>query len=56
MRIITFKIPDSLLEELDLRAIKEGKSRSELLRDAITAYLRSAQHARRFRVKRITLS
>ncbi len=56
MRIITFKIPSKLLEELDLRAIKEGKSRSELLRDAITAYLRSGRRTRKFRVKRITLS
>ncbi len=56
MRAVTFKLSERLLEELDLQASKEGRTRSEILRDAVTAYLRSGRRTRKFRVKRIILS
>ena len=42
MRVITFKIDESLLMTLDKRAIQLGMSRSELLRHIIKSYLRAS--------------
>jgi len=57
VRIVTFKLPDKLLEDLDLQALKEGRPRSEVLRDAIKNYLSSSSRPHlKFRVKRIVLT
>ncbi len=39
MRIITFKIDEDLLEQVDLYAQKENTTRSEFIRKAIIEYL-----------------
>ena len=39
LRTVTFKIPENLLERLDIAANKLGMSRSEVIREAILAYL-----------------
>ena len=39
MRVITFKIDEETLEELDKLALKKNKTRSELIRRAIEQYL-----------------
>lgn len=39
MRIITFKIDEDLLEQLDLYAQRENATRSEFIRKAIVEYL-----------------
>lgn len=39
VRIVTFKIYNDLLEELDSVSKKEGKTRSEVIREAIELYL-----------------
>lgn len=40
MRVVTFKIRDDELEELDRKATMLGVPRSELIRTAIREYLR----------------
>lgn len=40
MKVVTFKIDEELLQELDLWAQIEGVSRSELIREAVKRYLR----------------
>ncbi len=57
MRVVTFKLPDDLLEELDRYALSAGVSRSEVIRDAIMVYLRSRVRSRpcKFRVRRVVL-
>lgn len=40
-RIVTFKIDEALLELLDEYARREGRSRSEVIREAIVRLLRS---------------
>ncbi len=39
MKVVTFKIDDEVLEELDAVASKLGISRSEVIRCAISEYL-----------------
>ena len=55
MRVITFKIEEEVLVELDLMARSKGSTRSDLIREAIEQYLvREKQNqyveARRIRV------
>ncbi len=38
-RIITFKLPEPLLERLDAYASRRGMARSEVIREAILAFL-----------------
>ncbi|EZQ06874.1 MULTISPECIES: ribbon-helix-helix protein, CopG family [Acidianus] len=39
MRVITFKAEEELLQRLDLYAVNNRLSRSEIIRDAIKKYL-----------------
>jgi len=39
MRIVTFKLEEELLQQLDLYCINNAKERSEVIRDAIKLYL-----------------
>ncbi|ADB87175.1 ribbon-helix-helix protein, CopG family [Saccharolobus islandicus] len=39
MRIVTFKIDEQLLQQLDLYCINNAKERSEVIREAIKLYL-----------------
>jgi len=39
LRIVTFKLPVYILEEIDVLASKEGISRSEFIRRAIEYYI-----------------
>jgi len=57
MRIITFKLPDSLLAELDRYALKHGMSRTGVIREAIRYYLTHNHEPRkhRFTIKRVIL-
>ena len=40
MRVVTFKIDEDTLEELNFLALKLGMSRSELIRQAIQLFLK----------------
>ncbi|AAY80724.1 ribbon-helix-helix protein, CopG family [Sulfolobus acidocaldarius] len=40
MRVITFKVDEDLLQELDLYAINSKSSRSEIIREALIRYLK----------------
>jgi len=56
MRVITFKLDEETLEELDKLAMRKGKTRSELIRRAIEMYIANHKQkqypivARRIRV------
>ncbi|QXJ27821.1 Transcriptional regulator, RHH [Saccharolobus shibatae B12] len=39
MKVVTFKINDEFLQRLDLYCINNRKSRSEIIKEAITFYL-----------------
>ena len=39
MRVVTFKADDSLIDLLNIMAIKLRKSRSELIREALEMYI-----------------
>lgn len=39
LRVITFRVPDRLLEKLDKYAQKKGLERSVVIRQALTWYL-----------------
>nr|WP_011225132.1 ribbon-helix-helix protein, CopG family [Sulfolobus islandicus]CAG38167.1 putative CopG protein [Sulfolobus islandicus] len=39
MKVVTFKIEEELLQELDLYAINSRNTRSEIIREAINLYL-----------------
>jgi len=39
MRVVTIKMPEKLLEELDLYCKEKGRHRSEVIRDAVEYYL-----------------
>ena len=39
MRVITLRLPASLLERLDRAMVETGKTRSELIREALEWYL-----------------
>ncbi len=56
IRIVTFKLPDSLLEELDMYALKHGISRSDAIRLAIKNLISQRYTRPRYRVKRIVLT
>ena len=40
MKVITVKLPDELFKELDLFAMNNWLSRSDVVRDALECYLR----------------
>jgi len=59
VRVITFKIDEELLARIDYVAIKEGVTRSDIIRRALIEYLRrNHQHYPRFRfmVKRVVIA
>ena len=41
MKVVTFKLEESLLKELDILAFKRNTTRSEIIRRAIRCYIRS---------------
>ncbi|RLG86205.1 MAG: CopG family transcriptional regulator [Thermoprotei archaeon] len=41
MRVVSFKVEEELLELLDIYARQRGKSRSEVIREAIIALLQN---------------
>ena len=60
MRVVTFKIRDCELEEIDRLVARLGMNRSEFIREAIRAYIRHLWRddvvVRRFvRVRRVSL-
>ena len=60
MRVVTFKIRDSELEEIDKMAARLGMNRSEFIRNAIRAYIKHLWRddvvVRRFvRIRRVSL-
>jgi len=60
VKIVTFKVPERLLARLDELALREGVTRSDILRAAIKLYIREVEEASkrkkpRIRVKHIIL-
>lgn len=45
MRVVTFKIEEELLQELDLYAVNSRNTRSEIIREALIKYLREKKAA-----------
>ncbi|RLG77268.1 MAG: CopG family transcriptional regulator [Thermoprotei archaeon] len=57
MRVVTFKLPERLLEQLDTYAIKTGMNRSDIIRLAIKNFIRESSRPRpKYRVKRVVLT
>lgn len=58
VRIVTFKIDEILLEEVDKVAKMFGMSRSEIIRDALSSYLRSVKTVKKnnVNIKKVTLA
>ncbi len=57
LRIVTFKIPERMLEELDRYALIHGMSRSDVIRLAIQKLMReAAAQIPRYRIKRVILT
>ncbi len=60
MRIVTFKVEESVLKEIDELARFEGVSRSEIIREALMNYLsrvkRELRVRRPVRVRRVILT
>jgi len=56
-RIVTFKLPENLLEELDRYALVHGMSRSDVIRLAIQKLIKeTARPVPRYRIKRVVLT
>ena len=51
MRVVTFKIDDDLLSELDKYAMRNSMTRSEAIRRAINELLRREFRPRVFRIR-----
>ena len=57
MRIITIKIPERMLEELDMYALRHDLSRSEAIREAIRQHIILGAYPKiKVNVKRVVLS
>ncbi len=57
MRVVTFKLPERLLEELDVYAVRHGMSRSDVIRLAIKNLIRESARVRpKYKIKRIVLT
>jgi len=54
--IVTFKCPKNLLKDLDRLAATLRSSRSELIRDALTHYLKHHGLRQTMRVRRVILT
>jgi len=56
MRIVSIKIPENLLEELDSYAYRNNMSRSDVIRLAIKTYLASNNTPKpKIKIKRVAL-
>ncbi len=56
MRIVSIKIPENLLEELDSYAYRNNMSRSDVIRLAIKTYLANNSMSKpKIKIKRVTL-
>ena len=57
MRVITLKVDEKLLEELDRYAMRNGMTRSEAIRKAIKEFLRRHGVRRfKFSVRRVVIT
>ena len=58
MRVVTFKIKDEELEELDRFALRHGLTRSYVIRKAIKEYLRGngSIPVRKLRIRKVVLT
>jgi len=59
LKIVTFKLDEILLERIDKAAKEEGRSRSDLIREAISAYLNNnmrRRYRKPFRIKYVVLT
>jgi len=56
MRVVTFKMDERLLEELDKYALRHGMTRSDAIRKAIMVLLGRDSRRGRFRVRRVVLA
>jgi len=58
MRIVTFKVDERLLEELDKYALRNGMTRSDAIRKAILELLRNSKPKTyfKYRIKRIVVA
>ncbi len=57
MRVVTFKMDENLLEELDRYAVRNGLTRSDVIRRAIIELLRNSSNGSRirYRIRKIVL-
>ena len=55
MRVVTFKVEEELLERLDRYARSRGKTRSEIIREAVQVYLIMEDRKEARRAKRIEI-
>ena len=57
MRVVTFKLRDEELEELDKYAVRAGKTRSDVIREAIKKLIREngSLPPIRYRIRRVVL-
>ncbi len=55
MRVVTFKVDESLLEKLDLYAMSNNLTRSEVIREAIEAYVNGRIKPKVIRIRRVVL-
>ena len=51
LRVVTFKIDETLLEELDRYAARVGLARSDVIRKAIIEYIRGGSKERKTRLR-----
>ena len=58
MRVVTFKLKDEELEELDRFAARSGLTRSDVIRRAIRAYIRGNGSVPpiRYRIRKVVLT
>ena len=57
MRVVTFKMDENLLEELDRYAVRNGLTRSDVIRRAIIELLRNSNNGNRikYRIRKIVI-
>ncbi|GEM_PF-896238 len=57
MRTVTVRLPEELIECIDICSLRNGKSRSEIIRDALNHYM-SREHEnkkRKLRLRKVCL-
>ena len=55
MRVLTFKLDEELLQELDLYVIKSGLTRSQVIREALESYDWDKKKIMPIRIRTITV-